>query len=53
MNMDINVKEYIKSVNHDALKSSDFPFCKFKYADSKDKFNNNILVLFHGLGRLK
>jgi len=51
MNMDINVKEYIKSVNHDPLKSSDFNFCKFKYADSKDKFNNNILVLFHGLGK--
>ncbi|ORX79544.1 alpha/beta-hydrolase [Anaeromyces robustus] len=50
MNMDINVKEYIKSINHDALKSSDFNFCKFKYADSKDKLNNNILVLFHGLG---
>eukprot|EP00833_Pecoramyces_ruminatium_P011068 jgi/Orpsp1_1/1185100/evm.model.c7180000092276.1 len=50
MNMDINVKEYIKSVNHEALKSSDFNFCKFKYSDSKDKFNNNILILFHGLG---
>jgi len=37
-------------VNHGSLKASDFKFCKFQYADSKDKFNNNILVLFHGLG---